>query len=345
MIVREAVPKDDGALLRIESASAQGDTLRLAEDRASFFHRARRFERSLVLVGENETTGALLGVMAAAPVTVRVGGEYRKAAYMFDLRNNAEAGGGLSKALYIVWKHFEKRLKSEGVEMLFGYVKEDNSRAMTIFTRMGATRRAGFTHFTKPVLPKRAVRGAVEVARRVDVAGYRAEIAQRYGGHDLWPHIDDLELLQSGYDRSVRARVTCGRASALIIDPSLDERRRVMKMPPLYHVAGPIARPLSSFLPIPYIPKLGQELRVWHLLDIVAGGRPEELAAVLAQANNMAREEGVHYLAAAASPVDAEAQALARPATARLNYNIMAVDWAQGVPAMLPATYFDPRSL
>jgi len=345
MIVREAEQADDAALLKIESASAQGDTLRLAEDRTSFFHRARRFEKPIVLVGENETTGALLGVMAAAPVTVRVGGEYRKAAYMFDLRNNSDATGGLSKALYIVWKRLERQLKSEGVEMLFGYVKEDNARAMTIFSRMGVTRCATFTHFTIPVLPKRAVRGAVKVDRRVEADGYRADVAVRYGEHDLWPHIDDVELLQSNYDRSVRGRVTCGSASALIIDPSLDERRRVTKMPALYHAVGHIARPLSSFLPIPYIPKLGQELRIWHVLDIVAGDSPDELACVLAQMNNLAREEGVHYLAAGASPVDPESEVLARCALWRLNYNVMAIDWAPDLPTMRAATYFDPRSL
>jgi len=345
MRVREAVAADDAALLKIESASAQGDRLRLAEDRTTFFHRAHKFAQPLVLVAENETTGTLLGVMAAAPVTVQVGGRYVKAAYMFDLRNNAEASGGLSKALHITWLHLTKQLKAMGVEMLFGYVKEDNSLAMSIFSRMGVTRRAVFTHFTIPVMPKRAVRGSVQTERRVEVAGYRAEIAGRLGDHDLWPHIDDVEFLQSLYDRAVRARVTCGKASALVIDTSLDERRRVVKMPALYSVAGPIARPLSTFLPIPHIPQLGQELRIWHVLDIVAGDSPDELACVLAQMNNLAREEGVHYLAAGASPVDPESEVLARCALWRLNYNVMAIDWAPDLPTMRAATYFDPRSL
>ncbi len=345
MKVREAVPADDSALLKIESASAQGDRLRLAEERTTFFHRAYKFENPLVLVGENETDGTLLGVMAAAPVTVKVGGEYRKAAYMFDLRNNAQASGGLSKALFIVWKHLEKRLKDDGVEMLFGYVKEDNSRPMAIFSRMGVTRRAVYTHFTIPVMPKKAVRGDVKISRRVEVASYSDEIAARFSGHDLWPHIDDTELLQAVYDRNVKARVTCGRASALVIDTSLDERRRVEKMPRLFSVAGPMARPLSKFLPIPYIPELGKELRVWNVLDVIAGDSPEDLACVLAEVNNMAREEGVHYLAAGASPVDPESRVLARRALWHLDYNVMAIDWVSNVPTMKAATYWDPRSL
>ena len=153
MIVREAVRADDAALLRIESASSQGDKLGLAEDRFSFFHRADRFERSIVLVGENERTGALLGVMAASIVRVRIRGEYRTAAYMFDLRNNPDASGGLSKALFVIWKHLERRLKDEGVELLFGYVKKDNSRSLSIVQRMGATSRGMVSHFTIPVLP------------------------------------------------------------------------------------------------------------------------------------------------------------------------------------------------
>lgn len=345
MIVREAGLSDDSALLKIESASAQGDSLRLAEDRTSFFHRANRFEKPLVLVGEKETGGTLLGVMAASPVTVKVGGEYRKAAYMFDLRNNSETSGGLSKALFIVWKHLEKQLKADGVEMLFGYVKEDNSRPMTIFTRLGATRRAGYTHFTIPVMPKKAVRSEVRVERRVEVKSYRADIAPKFSGHDLWPDIDNFEFLQAAYDRNVRARVTCGQASALVIDTSLDERRRVTRMPALYSVVGPITRPLSRFLPIPYIPELGKELRAWHVLDVIAGDRPQDLACVLAAVNNMAREEGVHYLAAGTSPGDPEAHVLAKRALWKLNYNVMAIDWAPGLPAMKATTYFDPRSL
>lgn len=344
MIVREAVRADDAALLRIESASSQGDKLGLAEDRFSFFHRADRFERSIVLVGENERTGALLGVMAASIVRVRIRGEYRTAAYMFDLRNNPDASGGLSKALFVIWKHLERRLKDEGVELLFGYVKKDNSRSLSIVQRMGATSGGMVSHFTIPVLPPRAVRGTTNVARRIAAADYRSYLAQRLDDHDLWPHIDDSDLLQSVYDRSVRALITCGSSSALVIDPTCEVRRRVTRMPALYHVAGPLARSLSRFLPIPYVPMVGHEMRIWHLMDIIAGSTPAELATVLAEANNMARRDGVHYLAAAACPGSPEARALARRAVARLDYHVMAVSWAD-VPTLSKAIYVDPRTL
>ena len=46
--------------------AGQGDRIRLIDERDSFFSRARQFDNTILLVGENEATGALHGVVAAA---------------------------------------------------------------------------------------------------------------------------------------------------------------------------------------------------------------------------------------------------------------------------------------
>ena len=138
MIVRPAEPRDDEVLLRIESMAGQGDRIRLIDERDSFFSRARQFDNTILLVGENEATGALHGVVAAAVQRLIVAGQERLGAYMFDLRSNPEVNKGLSRAMFFLWRGLEERLMEQGVEFIFGLIKEDNSRSYSIAQRMGA---------------------------------------------------------------------------------------------------------------------------------------------------------------------------------------------------------------
>ena len=110
MIVRPAEPRDDEVLLRIESMAGQGDRVRLIDERDSFFSRARQFSDTILLVGENEATGALHGVVAAAVQRLLIEGQERVGAYMFDLRSNPEANKGLSRAMFFLWRSLEERL-------------------------------------------------------------------------------------------------------------------------------------------------------------------------------------------------------------------------------------------
>ena len=48
---------------------------------------------------------------------------------MFDLRSNPEANKGLSRAMFFLWRGLEERLMEQGVEFIFGLIKEDNSRS------------------------------------------------------------------------------------------------------------------------------------------------------------------------------------------------------------------------
>ena len=344
MIVREAEPRDDTALLRIESLSAQGDKIRLADERTSFFHRADKFERPIIMVGEDERTGAIRGVIAAAIIKVRVDGCYRTGAYVFDLRNNAETSSGLSRALFFIWKKLEARLLDEGVEFLYGLVKEDNARSLGIAMRLGATPRGEKKFITQPVVRRMAVRKQVQVAQDIDPLQDRARLEIHYKDHHLWPAMDDWDLLKRTYDNCVVAQLTCGRASVKLWDLSKEASQRVIKMPRTYEIAGHITRVLERLLPIPHIPKLGEEVRTWFAVDVIGGNSPAELNAVMAQANNMARDAGAHYLIAAVDTGDPESRMLRPSPLPPLRYKVMVLDY-RPVPGLRGATYLDPRMM
>ena len=108
-------------------------------------------------------------------------------------------------------------------------------------------------------------------------------------------------------------------------------------MPALYHVAGP-GQVLEQVPSHPYVPMVGHEMRIWHLMDIIAGSTPAELATVLAEANNMPpRRRALPGGAVAPAARGAGAGPACRR---RLDCHVMAVSWAD-VP-MSKAIYVDP---
>lgn len=345
MIVRPAEPRDDQVLLRMESMAGQGDRVRLIDERDSFFSRARQFSNSILLVGENEATGALHGVVAAAVQRLIIGGREHVGAYMFDLRSNPEVNRGLSRAMFFLWKGLEERLMEQGVEFIFGLIKEDNSRSYSIAARMGAESRGGKRFFTIPTYRRRRMSREVQATRRIDARQEYRALSAHYADYNLLPIVDDFEHAQDLYDHYLAARLDCGESSLKLWDVSRHYTRRVSAMPRAYELAGSVLRSLSRFIPLPKIPAPGQAINVWNVLDIMtARGREDEVRALLAKANNMALDHGVDYLIVAVDADQPELAWLRRSAVTSLNYKVMVKEY-QPVPALAGKSYLDPRWL
>jgi len=345
VIVRPAEPRDDEVLLRIESMAGQGDRVRLIDERDSFFSRARQFDNTILLVGENEATGALHGVVAAAVQRLIVAGQEHLGAYMFDLRSNPEANKGLSRAMFFLWKGLEERLMDQGIEFVFGLIKEDNSRSYSIASRMGAEGRGEKRFFTIPTFRRRRPLREVKAARRIDAREEYTALSTHYAGFNLLPIVNDFDHMQSLYDHYLVARLECGESSLKVWDVSRHYTRRVAAMPRGYELAGSVVRGLSRFVPLPKVPSPGEAITVWNVLDLVTGpGREDEVRSLLAQANNMAIDHGVDYLIVGVDAEQAELAWLRRTAIMSLNYKVMVKEY-QKVPALIGKTYLDPRWL
>ncbi len=345
MIVRPAEPRDDEVLLRIESMAGQGDRIRLIDERDSFFSRARQFNNTILLVGENEATGALHGVVAAAVQRLIVAGQEHLGAYMFDLRSNPEANRGLSRAMFFLWKGLEERLMDQGVEFIFGLIKEDNSRSYSIATRMGAEARGEKRFYTIPTFRRKRPLQEVKAARRIDARQEYTALSTHYADFSLLPIVDDFDHAQSLYDHYLVARLECGESSLKLWDVSRHYTRRVAAMPRAYELAGSMLRGLARLVPLPKIPAPGEAINVWNVLDLVTRrGREEEVRSLLAQANNMAVDHGIDYLIVAVDAEQAELAWLRHMAVMSLNYKVMVKEY-RPVPALVGKTYLDPRWL
>jgi len=345
VIVRPAEPRDDEVLLRIESMAGQGDRIRLIDERDSFFSRARQFSDTILLVGENEATGALHGVVAAAVQRLLIQGQEHLGAYMFDLRSNPEANKGLSRAMFFLWRGLEERLMERGVEFIFGLIKEDNSRSYSIAQRMGARACGERRFFTIPTFRRRRPLREVKVARRIDARQEYTDLRAHYADFNLLPAVNDFDHMQSLYDHYLVARLECEESSLKLWDISRHYTRRVAAMPRAYELAGSVLRGLSRFIPLPRVPAPGEAINVWNVLDVVTRrGREDEVKSLLAQANNMAVDHGIDYLIVAVDAEQAELAWLRRMAIMSLNYKVMVKEY-QPAPALVGKTYLDPRWL
>lgn len=346
MIIRPAEPRDDAVLLGIEAVAGQGDRIRLIGDRDSFFSRARQFEDTILLVGENEATGLLHGVVAASVLRLRIGGRERLGAYMFDLRSNPETSKGLSRAMFLIWKGLEDRLLEHGVEFIYGLIKEDNSRSYSIATRMGATPRGEKHFFTSPVFRRMRVAREVRTTSQVDATKEHLAAARHYDGpYQMWPVMDDFSYMQTLLDNYLVAKLECGSSSLKIWDSSRSCAYRISDMPRFFEILGAIVRGVGRAIPLPKIPAPGESLRIWSIYDIMTGpDLRHEAQALIARANNLALEHGVDYLIIAVDAGEEELQWIRRSCIMPLKYRVMVKEYSP-VPELAGKTYFDPRYL
>src|SRR5690606_39572386 len=60
------------------------------------------------------------------------------------------------------------------------------------------------------------------------------------------------------------------RGSSVKVWDTTDEyTQRVLNIPRLFKLARPIVKAGSKLLPLPHIPELGEEIKVWQLFDLV----------------------------------------------------------------------------
>jgi hypothetical protein len=233
----------------------------------------------------------------------------------------------------------------QGVEFIFGLIKEDNSRSYSIAQRMGARACGERRFFTIPTFRRRRPLREVKVARRIDARQEYTDLRAHYADFNLLPAVNDFDHMQSLYDHYLVARLECEESSLKLWDISRHYTRRVAAMPRAYELAGSVLRGLSRFIPLPRVPAPGEAINVWNVLDVVTRrGREDEVKSLLAQANNMAVDHGIDYLIVAVDAEQAELAWLRRMAIMSLNYKVMVKEY-QPAPALVGKTYLDPRWL
>jgi len=295
--IREATPDDNEALLRLEAESPQGTGISLLIDREDYFYRSRLHDRSHVLIAEEK--GKLVGIMAFAIKDVLLGGQPEPVAYFYDLRGEATYRRSMKRGLLRLWHACLDEINGAGAAFIYGHVKSDNHDSMRISTKMDARIGATFDILTLPSFPGDA--GPFE--DHLDDLETEIERLDRYTGDRSLRPCDFGDAYRRGkelgYLRGI-FRIERGDSSAQVSQWDLSKiyRCRVVHMPLSLRALRILLNPLAQALPLPQIPRVGQQITYAQLFDPICEG--EEGAALLKtliqRLRRKARADGIDIL-------------------------------------------------
>jgi len=295
--IREATPDDNEPLLRLEAQSPQGTGISILIDREDYFYRSRFHDRSRVLIAEED--GELVGIMAFAIKDVHLGGEIRPVAYFYDLRGEATYRRSMKRGLFRLWKACLGEMEAAGAAFIYGHVKSDNHDSMRVATKMGGRIGATFNILSLPALPGEP--GELddhlddleaEIERLDRFVGIRSLRPRDFGD----PYRRGKEL---GYLRGVFRMEEGGSSAQLSMwDLSRIYRGRVLRMPISLRALGVFLNPLSKRLPVPRIPKVGEQMTYAQLFDPICEGPRSGalLKTLIQQLRRKALADGIDIL-------------------------------------------------
>ncbi|MGI5853487.1 MAG: GNAT family N-acetyltransferase [Bacillota bacterium] len=344
MLIRPATPADNQALCRMELLAPQGSDIRITENRRDFFFKSSMFPDSELLVIEDEKTGSLISVMAFAPMDMTVGGERIRAAYMFDWRSNPEAQRGIDRTMMRLWLTLQEHARAKGARFIFGHVKSDNERAISIYDRIGTRIEGTRRFFTLPVFRKMLADPDVQVETKIDTVKDYREMEQAFADHDMWPIYDNPAERQKFFDKYLCAKISKGCTSCKIWDVSQEYDRVVMGVPLIYRLLRPIRNVFGTVIPLPKIPATGDSIKTWSVFDLVVP-EGESPLPLLRTANNLALKAGADYLIVSVDLAqNSRFLEVGRGSLATLDFHLFICDLEGKQPVISP-TYYDIRYL
>jgi len=341
--VRAATAKDNARLIAIEHMTPQGEQIKLVSERKDYFVRAKKFDQPILLVAEDEAQEAILGVMGVGPVSVRLGGEVVRGGFIFDWRSNPLAQQGLPRHMLRLWQGVQKEIARQELQFVFGYVKADNERTLGLLHKFGAKKVDEKEFLTMPVHARfsrdQARVSQVLLTRTIDPQREAAILREKYGNLDFFSEISQsADLMQQRQDY-LFGKLSYEKSSVKIWDTNAEYTQRVLNMPLVYKVLRPAVHAASKIVSLPRIPRLGDEIRVWQLYDLILD-QPDHLFYLLERARLAAKENNIDYLVICMSTGDGGYEQAASKAWVRLKYHVIFVPMTE-LPMPKAPTYFD----
>lgn len=295
--IREATREDNDALLKLESQSPQGSGISIIIDRDDYFYRSRLHNNSTVLIAEENDK--LVGIMAYAIKDISVNGQRERAAYFYDLRGEATYRRSMKRGLFRLWRTSVEGMEAGGASFIYGHVKTDNKESMTISSKIGARPIAAFDILSLPSL-----RGqAPDLDPHLDTLTEETQkIGELVGTRNLKPYdFPDAYMrgAELGYLRGI-FRIEKGNSMAQLSawDLSSIYRGRVLRMPlSLRFLAGGL-NPISTILPVPRIPRVGEQMKYLQLFDPIVQGKDgiKLLKSLVQKMRKMAYHDGLQIV-------------------------------------------------
>ncbi|MBE3132903.1 MAG: GNAT family N-acetyltransferase [Acidobacteria bacterium] len=351
--VRSATEADNPALIDLERLCPQGARLRMYSEREDYFFRSRLYGDTHVLVAEDREMGRIFGVLAAAMKDLYIGGVVRPAAFFFDLRVHPDYRRSiLGRHMLVAWKAMERWAQERGAHLIYGLMKHDNTPMTALVDgRLGYRFAGGMTVQSRPVFRRASVRSAPEVIFPENPRLVKSTLSE-YGSRDFYPAVfrDSLlssEMRASGLFSFHQLSSGASWASVGIFRAFRVMRTRVTAIPLAYRILQPVFSAFEPLLPLPRIPREGGSIGYCHVFNHLAEG-PEGTRlwrALIAHANNLARDEGATLLTSAFDPDDRFHALFRRGAMNHIEYRLGMKALRPGVPAELARFYPDVRDM
>lgn len=292
--IREATREDNDALLHLESQSPQGTGISILIDRDDYFYRSQLHDNSTVLIAEEHDK--LVGIMAYAIKDIMIDGRPERAAYFYDLRGEATYRRSMKRGLFRLWRTALEGMEEAGASFIYGHVKADNNDSMNVSTKVGAQPIATFDILSLPSLQGQLPNLDPHLDSLEDEL---EKLSARIGTRNLKPidfnsaYVRGAEL---GYLRGI-FRIDKGTSMAQVSawDLSSIYRGRVLRMPWSLRALAGVLNPLSTAIPVPRIPRVGEKMTYLQLFDPVCSGSKgvKLLKELIQQLRRVAYADGI----------------------------------------------------
>lgn len=343
--IREATREDNDALLQLEAQSPQGTGISIIIDRDDYFYRSQLHDNSKVLIAEEHDK--LVGIMAYAIKDIFIEGQRERAAYFYDLRGEATYRRSMKRGLFRLWRTAVEGMEEEGASFIYGHVKADNKDSMNISIRMKAEPIAAFDILSLPSLRGKAP----NLNPHLDtLAEETEEIGALVGTRNLKScDFPDAYMrgAKLGYLRGIfRIEKEDSMAQLSAWDLSSIYRGRVLRMPLSLRLLGGVLNPISTVLPVPRIPLVGEQIKYLQLFDPIHRGKDglKLLKSLIQQMRRMAYADGLDIITLFKYCDDSLATLPRFFPEQVLHYNTMAIPLGKGKLPRKPF-YLDIRDI
>jgi hypothetical protein len=349
-ILREATFDDSEKLKVLEEECPQGTTLKILSERDDFFFRSRLYGNHYTLVAVDEKR--IIGVLAAVKKSVSVNGKEALGVFLYDLRIHPDyrrTFGG--RIMLRAWKMVEQWSKQQCADFNYGYVKSDNLIMRGFFNRKGYSVAGHMTIKGRAVFRKKPTKYRIEKIDCSDKVLFQ-DFSREYGTKNLMPSMLQQsylspEMMQTGLYDCYRISNNGSSASAGLLRISEAIRTKIIKIPFYYSLARIISRPLSSYIPLPVIPKSGGVLKYYHSFNHTARG-PEGMRLwrdLMSHFNNITLEKGNTLLTSSFDREDRFLKEFSRGSISTIRYVIGYKRLDTEMPDSLSPFYPDPRDM
>jgi ribosomal protein S18 acetylase RimI-like enzyme len=287
-LIRDYIPSDNQAVLRLEKRCPQGKELQISFHRRSFHKRSEMYSDYAILVGLYE--GKLVSVVAGAVKEILIDGKKIRAGYFYDLRVDPDYRSLRTKIARKMCMHIAERISLKA-DLVYCMIAARNLRALHLIKRYYEAKVIiPFKFLVNPVYKKRRTRGLIEVV-------HFEEAHERFLGHN--PNRDfycspNLKGLL-GYVRSYRLESSSGEAGCSIWSNKEILGERIENVPKKYEKIRSVLKVASLFMKTPHIPEKGESLDSWHLFDFYAS-TPASARKLFLHINNAALQHNKTYI-------------------------------------------------